>query len=308
MSKKIKIKINEQQYLNIVNRLTENVGLDDTFFNLKPNETIVLKDENDIEIKFKFIKNMNDDYFFKDMNDFDVRISKNDFNKLNNKLTINTINPKTNTDIPKTIKVKSFEKFEGTEDNEIDNETSNDDALFSRYYKDIMNDPNVKKAFYTAPSLWNYIVAKAKGEKATGTGIYPAYQLINKYYNNRSNKKLPGFTDKENLSALFLVPNRIEIRYKYLDKTSDVFILDAGKNKAVVRPYEPGYGDNKVLIRRTYGFKVVVKNPTGDKQDQYYCDIYVEKKNVEKDTYKMENVKLTFLKSNGYEPQIPKTN
>ena len=74
MSKKIKIKINEQQYLNIVNRLTENVGLDDTFFNLKPNETIVLKDENDVEIKFIFIKNMNDDYFFKDANNLDVRI------------------------------------------------------------------------------------------------------------------------------------------------------------------------------------------------------------------------------------------
>jgi hypothetical protein len=308
MSKKIKIKINEQQYLNIVNRLSENVGLDDTFFNIKPNESIVLKDDSDVEFKIKFIKNINDDYFFKDANNLDVKISKDGFNKLNNELTINTVNPTTKMYIPKTIKVKSFEKFEGAEDDENDGETSNDDALFSRYYQDIMNDPNVKKAFYTAPNLWNYIVAAAKGEKAKGTGIYPAYQLINKYYNSMSDEKLPGFTDKENSYAFFLVPNRIEISYYYLDKTRDVFILDAGKNKAVVRPYEPGYSNNKVLVRRTYGFKIIVKKPTGDKQDQYYCDIYVEKKNVEKDTYKIENVKLTFLKSNGYEPQIPKTN
>ena len=55
------------------------------------------------------------------------------------------------------------------------------------------------------------------------------------------------------------------------------FNFCAGQNKAVVRPYEPGYADNKVLVRRNYGFKIVVKKPTGEKDDQFYCDIYIDK-------------------------------
>ena len=119
---------------------------------------------------------------------------------------------------------------------------------------------------------------------------------------------MPGFTDKENLSALFTVPYRVEIPYTYNDGTKDVLVLNAGQNKAVVRPYEPGYADNKVLVRRNYGFKIVVKKPTGEKDDQFYCDIYIDKQNVKPDTYKVKDVKLTFIKSKGYEPQAKTSN
>jgi hypothetical protein len=308
MSKKIKIKINEQQYLNIVNRLSENIGLDDTFFNITPNETIVLKDENDIELKLKFIKNINDDYFFKDMNDLDVKISKNDFNKLNNELTINTVNPTTKMFVPKNIKVKSFEKFNDEENDETDGETPNDDVLFGRYYQDIMNDTNVEKAFYTAPSLWNYFTSALKNEKARGTGIYPAYKLINSYFNNKIKDKLPGFTDKENKRASFIINDNVLIYYKTIkdDKKQEPFILskDGQVRTARVLQYQAGLGDVKLLSYKSpggsYGYKIAVKKPTGSKQNEYLCDVYVNMNNVEENKYKQQNVKIIFLDSEGY--------
>lgn len=56
----------------------------------------------------------------------------------------------------------------------------------------ILNDPTLKKAFYTQPSLWNLFVAELKGGKATGKGIVPTLRLVNSYESNYIQKKLGG--------------------------------------------------------------------------------------------------------------------
>jgi dsRNA-specific ribonuclease len=88
--------------------------------------------------------------------------------------------------------------------------------LYSRYYKDIMNDTNVQKAFYTAPSLLNYFTSALKNKKARGSGIFPAYNLINNIFNQKIKDKLPGFTDKENKRASFIFNDEVLIYYKTL--------------------------------------------------------------------------------------------
>jgi len=301
-----KIKINEAQFSSILNILSENANIKNVLQNLTPNKFIKIIDANDQETTFKIVSYNNDEFFASDETGFKLIIfGKDSFDDSTNELKVKSFNPNTNMFIDTKIGVKDITMQDGEEeDAEEEEESASDSELFNKYYHDIINNPNLKKAFYTAPSLWNYIVAKAKGEKAKGTGIYPAYKIINNYYNSAINKKYPGFTDKENLSALFIVPYRIQIPFKYNNGQQDTFIINAGENKAVVRPYEPGFGDNKVLVRRAYGFKIIVKNPTGEKNDQYYCDIYVEKRNVESDKYIQKDVKLTFLKSKGYEPQI----
>ena len=77
-----------------------------------------------------------------------------------------------------------------------------------------------------------------------------------------------------------------------------------GIHKATVRQFEAGLGDVKVLTYGSsggnYGFKIAVKKPTGDRPDEFFCDIYVNNRNVEENKYKISNVRLKFLNSDGY--------
>ena len=65
----------------------------------------------------------------------------------------------------------------------------------------ILNDPMLKKAFYTQPSLWNLFVAELKGEKATGKGIVPTLKIVNGYETNFISDKLGAeFIEDEKIS------------------------------------------------------------------------------------------------------------
>jgi hypothetical protein len=305
-----KIKINETQFNSILNILSENANIKNVLQNLTPNQFIKIIDAKGQETIFKIVSYDNDVFFATDETGFKkIKFKKDSFNDSTSELNVKSLNPNTNTFVDTKIGVKDIVLHDvGEEEKEEDEENSFDSELHAKYYKDVINNPEVQKAFYTAPSLWNYFVAAIKNKKARGSGLYPAYKTISDIFNTSINNKLPGFTDKENLSAYFLVPYRVEIGYRYDNGTEDKLIINAGNNRAVVRPYEPGFSNSKVLVRRTYGFKIVVKKPTEEKDDQYYCDIYVEKKGVKLDTYKEENIKLIFLKSKGYEPQVKTKN
>lgn len=182
-------------------------------------------------------------------------------------------------------------------------ETENDE-LFRQYYKEIINDPNLKKAFYTAPSLWNYFVSALKDKKARGSGIYPAYEIINNYYTKRINDKLPGFTNKENKRATFYLLDNVKIPYLDFKGNEKEFNMVPREYKATVKQYEAGLGDVKILSYKeaggNFGFKLAVKEPTGLKQDEYYCDIYVNNNKTEDDKYLQKNIRVKFINSDGY--------
>lgn len=266
------------------------------FDDLTAGDTLSIKTTNDETYDLNFEKKDEDYHYFKNEDGNDVRVPSYGWDDFDNELTYQTYNSNTNDFISDKINVISF-SITKNED------VSNDDELFFKYYKDIINHPNVKKAFFTAPTMWNYFTSALKNKDARGTGIYPAYEIINKYFNKLIDKKLPGFTNKENQWAEFIVPYRIEIPYHILNNNKRLILkIEAGKNRAVVRPYEAGYGDNKILIRRNLGFKILVKKPTNEKENEFLCDIYVQKQNVAENKFKIENVKLTFIKSDGYEP------
>lgn len=189
-----------------------------------------------------------------------------------------------------------------TKEKEILSKDEKTDDILKTYYKEIMNDPNLKQAFYKAPSFWNYFTSALKGKPAKGSGIYPTLKLVNTYKNNEIDKIFPGFTDKQNQRAAFELKTPISIPYR-VKKTNESKNLNVNSGSAVVQQYKLGQGNTKVLIDIPSGFKIVIKNKTPNTKDTYTCDFYVELDNVTKDTYKQENVVVLFGKSPGYEPE-----
>lgn len=192
-----------------------------------------------------------------------------------------------------------------TKEKEILSKDEKTDDVLKTYYKEIMNDPNLKQAFYKAPSFWNYFTSALKGKPAKGTGIYPTLKLVDTYKNNEIDKIFPGFTDKQNQRAIFEIKRPISIPYKIKNSNETIF-LDVDSGNAVVQQYKIGQGTTKVLLDKTSGFKIIIKSKTPNIKDTYTCDFYVDLDNVTKNTYKKENVSVTFGKSPGYEPE--KTN
>lgn len=302
MSKKIILK--ESQYNRIVLLLCEDLNVKNILNSIKQNSVLNIIDSNKNENKIMVDRVENDIVFGKDENGIEYVLNLGGFNLNTKELQFKKKNPNTNIFDELTMKVIGFSVDEVDIDDEDDEEF--DMQKFNAYYKEILKDPDIEKAFYTAPSLWNYFISALKNKKATGKGIYPAYKLINRYLNDKINNKLPGFTDKENKRASFYLFDDISAPYYNTNdpKTPRTFTLYKGIHKATVRQYEVGLGDVKILTYVSsgggYGFKIAVKKPTGDRPDEYLCDIYVNNRNVEENKYKIPNIRIKFLNSDGY--------
>ena len=111
----------------------------------------------------------------------------------------------------------------------------------------ILNDPNLKKAFYTQPSLWNLFVAELKGKKATGKGIVPTLKIVGNYESKGIESKL-GTTFIEGDKITFRPVGTTKIPFTRNGK-NDEYVFDENRNIE----YHP-----KVLPRKLgEGFKVV---------------------------------------------------
>jgi hypothetical protein len=300
MNKKIILK--ESQYNRILFLLCENNILN----NLKENDILVItKDDGDfLTIKIDSINNgvLNG----VDENDEEIIIDMSNYSDSNKEILVGSPNKTTKSINYDKIKISNIKLLsKDKEEYESPKDDSVDDVVFNNYYKEIFNDPYLKKAFYKAPTLWNYFTSALTNKKARGTGILPAYELINKYFTRKIDQKLPGFSDKENKRAQFYLYSDLEIPYDTLTGEKNKFLsLNSGYHKATVRQFEAGLGDVKVLTYRSgggnFGFKIIVKKPTGDRPDEYLCDIYVYKNNVQENRYKVENIKIKFINSEGY--------
>lgn len=159
-----------------------------------------------------------------------------------------------------------------------------------KYYDEIINDPNLKQAFYQAPSFWNYITAVIKGEPAKGKGIGPALNLVNKYKDQESKKKAPGFTIKQNQTAKFKISKSVNINYVTENNVKgSIGISNGAENSAIVQQ-NTTIGNNalKTLVNSNVKYKLDVlertKTPnvfvcifsvygvTGVKNDEVYSD------------------------------------
>jgi len=297
-----RIIIKESQYNRVISLLVENEKVKNILKSVQANSILNIIDNLGNENKINIDRVENGKIYGKDLSNIYILIDVNNYDESTNELIFKKLNPNTNSFIDSVIKVSNVEILDGEEGDE-----SVDDELYKKYYQEFINDPNIEKAFYTAPKLLDYFLSALKNEKARGTGILPAYELINKHLTRKTDEKLPGFTDKENKRALFFINDNITIQYYTMnDNKRKVFnlISDGQPKKATVRQYEVGLGDVKVLSYRSagggYGFKLVVKKPTGDRPDEFWCDIYVNNNNVEENKYKQENIRVKFLNSDGY--------
>jgi len=262
--------------------------------NIKENEILLIikQDNTTIELTCVGVKKKNNNYvyIFLDVNGNTIEINNDDWDENKKILKLNTFNKNTNDYISKDILVKELKVFP-----QIDKTTMN------KYYYEVLKNPNLEKAFYTAPSLWNYFVSALKNKKAEGTGIYPAIEIVNSFMTKKADEKLPGFTNKQNKTANFKFEEDFEIEYEDINGNKDYLKFnDQFKYKATVRPYKAGDGDNKILINNDEHFKLIVKEPTKKIEDEYFCDIYVNKRNTKQDKFGIKNIKVIFLDSDGY--------
>jgi hypothetical protein len=168
-----------------------------------------------------------------------------------------------------------------------------------RAYKMILNDPNLKKAFYKKPSFWNLFVSELKGKKAPGKGIYPTLQMIGSYGRGKLNEKL-GAEFLQGKRVTFEPYNR-PYSIKYGDKT---FELGVGTlQTGVVRNF--GVADDSYIVdNKQDEFKLFIKDKT-EQQDVFKCELvkYTKKANEGIQNFPYQgDVYIRFKKSDGYSP------
>jgi hypothetical protein len=132
----------------------------------------------------------------------------------------------------------------------------------------IINDPLMKKAFYSQPTLWNLLVSAVKGENPRGTGIIPAMELVRNYETSKLTKELgeSGHKFKRGKSA----------KFKFYRKTPDPSIKDI--EYVGVVDYE--VGDKGIsIIDDNKGFKVVILSEVAGLDNAFEVEVYM----IEKD-------------------------
>lgn len=301
-----KIILRESQYKRFISLLFENTKINNILNNVQSDNILNIVDDNGNDNKIKVISVDDNVIKGEDENGVKVVLNIDDYDDTIKKITFNKINPNTQQPIEVTMSIKDIEIIHDEEENISNFEELDDDKQFKNYYNDILSDPILKKAFYTTPTLWNYFTSALKNKKARGTGILPAYDIINKYYKTKIDNKFTGFTNKENKRAVFYLFEDVEIPYYQINDNTNrkIMTIEHGHLRATVRQYEAGLGDVKLLTYRSsggnYGFKIVVKKQIDGNSDLYFCDIYVNNNKVQENKYKIENVKIKFLNSEGY--------
>ena len=136
----------------------------------------------------------------------------------------------------------------------------------------ILADPNLKKAFYSQPSLWELFKAELTGKKATGKGIITVKNIYNAYEGKKATESVkktykPGnveyiFNNKEPIVIGYLTikPNLkdIGVLTKETTKYGQSIIKSYATNNSVKSTYTLTL--NKDLGDNTYSCTVAIKS------------------------------------------------
>lgn len=171
----------------------------------------------------------------------------------------------------------------------------------------ILNDPNLKAAFYSQPSFLELLKAEISGKKAVGQGIVPTLNIVGNFQSRKIDQEL-GSEFKAGRKINFAVEKEVVI--PYLDKKSITqrFVLEPNaKYNGKVKRYELSDGRTRRITNDPEGrpkdeFEMVVKGPTS-KDNVYICDVIkVVVIGNQRKEYPMPDVLITFLPSEGYQP------
>lgn len=167
----------------------------------------------------------------------------------------------------------------------------------------IAKDPLLKQAFYSQPSFMELLKAELTGKKAVGKGIMTTLNLVGNYKNKKFSETL-GAEFKVGGKVVFLVNNLVDIKYFDKKKKQGSFVLEKGKkyNAKVKRPTADDQYTRLVNLEGVNEFEILVKKPT-ETENVFLCDI-IKIVNVgnERKEYPRENVYITILPSDGYQP------
>ena len=175
-------------------------------------------------------------------------------------------------------------------------------------FQKILDDPLMRKAFYSQPTFWQTFVAELKGEKHPGDGIITVLNLVRQYEDKKLAEKIGEGFDKVGKTVIFQPLEPITIKYTLKDKKNKEFTLktlDKTKAKITSEKRETGLVLETYLPNENQVLRVVVLEKT-DTENIKQCKILIGE--ISKSTNKfyplsqpvIEN--LEFFKSDGYNP------
>ncbi len=213
----------------------------------------------------------------------------------------------------KNVNVTNPEDSKDEEDNEDEKENTEDDLDDKKIFDILTGDTQLRNAFYKKPSFWQSFKAELTGKKPKGTGYLVVKGLIDTYVKDKISKKLgDGFKER---GIIYFEPlSLIEIPYD-INGNREVFRLknEVDENENYV--YYKGFDDSDAtksdydlkLVNKD-NFQIMVKEKTKT-PNVYICDVIkLYKVTSEKDPKKiiikkskpLEDVKIRFIKSDGY--------
>lgn len=209
------------------------------------------------------------------------------------------------------------------EDTSVDTETpeeddnSNDDSSNKKNSETIkrgkkamemiLNDPNLQQAFFKQPTFFELFKAEMTGNKATGTGIITAINIVHNYMDKKSIEKL-GATFTQDKEVIFSPLREISIVYQNKNGQSDNFIMVPTEKYTANVINKQLEGIDRVLENTSDGYRILVKDKT-DQIDVFLCQVIklVTIGKTKKEYPLKELVRLKFSReSTGYSPSVSK--
>lgn len=140
----------------------------------------------------------------------------------------------------------------------------------------ILNDPNLKKAFYTQPTLWNLFVAELQGKKAVGRGIVPTLKIIRGYERKKISEELNS-EFKENKKVTFKPFKSVKIPYVRNEKQFfyefDKDSITEYETTVLPRNLGEGYKLKGKTDKGYLGFELEIENSVKDNQNVFKCSL-----------------------------------
>lgn len=210
------------------------------------------------------------------------------------------------------------------EDYGVTDEVIESDDEAENMYNNIVNDPEMKKAFFKQPTFWQHFVNYLRSDKKDkkkyrGTGIVAALNTVNKYVNKKLMSKIgPGFPSRGHAS---FNPVKDEvIPYTIGEENHELAmpIVIGGYYKAKIRQLvtnveakvlsmpsgQKDENNNKELF-----LFIMVHDATSD-SDIKVCDLKMGYYRDNPDNTSigggLTNVKIQFYESEGYNPEVYK--
>jgi hypothetical protein len=219
----------------------------------------------------------------------------------------------------KRFTVKSNNDIDDKPDNKLDKQTNtNDDDEYLKIHgateqeimqmakdaeKEILNDPDLKKAFYRKPGFWNLFISDLQKKNAKGSGILPTIQILNNYRLNKLSEKMGKPFLSEKPIYFSLVDKPVSINYKDSNDVSTSLTFNLGEVYEV-RYY--GVNDGGYNLKNKASDYIVKVIDNTEEVDVFVCQIikFVTPKTGGIANYDSEsNIKIKISRnSEGYKP------